>query len=234
MESIKIPPFRGNTAGEDAEEFLEYVEFAAENWTTDKSNTELLRKNSILIFRHHLDPEGDARHWWKNIVTPADKTNFETVKKLFLERYGAGGSTQAQVQAQVQAQAQAQVQAQELAKARERVRIAEIKTAKMEAEMAKAETRAAKADADARVAKAELSGFRKALGKRTHPLIHQQFPSFRLTGISNFLDKRDEEDAEEEPSSKKAALEEMSVIESTHKSQIRLLTEVLTVFTTQS
>jgi hypothetical protein len=93
MEYIKIPPFRGNAAGEDAKEFLEYVEFVKEKRTTDKSDTEVLRKKSILAFWHHLHPEGDAHHWWRNIVTPADKENFVTVLGALWRRGFSPGST---------------------------------------------------------------------------------------------------------------------------------------------
>ena len=75
---------------ESLSDFLANVEMAAQSWeVTFGANADKPNATKIAIFRQNLDKEGDAWHWWTRVLSEKDKESFVSVKKAFLERYGA-------------------------------------------------------------------------------------------------------------------------------------------------
>ena len=75
---------------ESPSDFLADVEMAAQSWeVTFGVNADKPDATKIAIFRQNLDKDGDAWHWWTRVLSEKDKESFVSLKKAFLERYGA-------------------------------------------------------------------------------------------------------------------------------------------------
>jgi hypothetical protein len=62
---LKIRSFKGNAEpGEDAEEYLDDVQMAAESWENGKGDTDSLNTALLRFFRQNLEPNYDAAWWW--------------------------------------------------------------------------------------------------------------------------------------------------------------------------
>ena len=90
---IKIRPFKGtNDGSEDPNDFLEDIECAAEAFECQKnpatSSMEGIERSQKRFFRQYLSEDGDAAYWWQFVLLPEEKTDYLTIKKRFLQRYG--------------------------------------------------------------------------------------------------------------------------------------------------
>lgn len=90
--SIRVKLFKGLLDGsEDAEEYLDDVEFLALSWASSSNGNEVIReKNTVRAFHQNLDPSGDVSYWWNFILKAEEKrAGWESVKKAFLEQYAS-------------------------------------------------------------------------------------------------------------------------------------------------
>ena len=86
---MKMSSFEGRADGkENPSDYIADVEMAAMVWdATIGQNTDNADAWKITLFRQNLDKNGDAWHWWTNILKPEAKQSFATIKAAFLGRY---------------------------------------------------------------------------------------------------------------------------------------------------
>ena len=63
---------------------------AAQSWeVTFGANANKSDMTKIAMFRQNLDRDGNTWHWWTCMLNQDAKETYETIKKAFLEHYGA-------------------------------------------------------------------------------------------------------------------------------------------------
>jgi hypothetical protein len=90
---LKIRSFKGIAdPGEDADEYLDDVQMAAEAWENGKGDATSMEKSLLRFFRQNLEPNYEASWWWGGLAKE-EKTNWTTVKTLFLKKFADPVST---------------------------------------------------------------------------------------------------------------------------------------------
>jgi hypothetical protein len=85
--ALKIRSFKGNAEpGEDADEYLDDVQMAAEAWENGKGDTDSLETSLLRFFRQNLEPNYEAAWWWGGL-SKEEKKSWNTVKSLFLKKF---------------------------------------------------------------------------------------------------------------------------------------------------
>jgi len=89
---IKINPFNGaNTdLSESVEEYLDDIETAALSWDLSITHgiSEATDRSKIRLFRQNLKRNGDAWHWWYNVLPETHKKDYGKIMAEFKDRYG--------------------------------------------------------------------------------------------------------------------------------------------------
>ena len=87
---MKMSSFVGRGDGkENPSDYIADGEMAAQLWdATVGQNSNGADASKITLFRQNLNKDGDAWHWWTQVLSEEAKGSFEEIKKAFLERYG--------------------------------------------------------------------------------------------------------------------------------------------------
>jgi hypothetical protein len=91
---LKIRSFKGITdPGEDVEEYLDEIQMAAEAWENGKGDAASMEKSLLRFFRQNLEPNYEVSWWWGGL-SKEEKTNWATVKSLFIKKFADPVSTE--------------------------------------------------------------------------------------------------------------------------------------------